>query len=198
MGKNSGRRQSWVLSSLLAIGLLTGFQNALAQGGVHCPSGGQKFNNSGSVEGVNFQASGSTLTMTNTTSETVTVTWCAKGGSKFSNGGYNSGLRSTSLSPGQSASVSFGQDISHFVVYDVVPKPGNGGGGGGGGGGNGNGNGNGGGGGGGGGGNGNCNGGGGGGGGGGNGNGGGDNGGGGGGGFAEAAQPVEGEIPLTG
>jgi hypothetical protein len=145
-----GRHQRWVISGVIAIGLLTGLQHAIAQPqGLHCPSGGQKFSSSGSVGGVNFQASGNTLTMTNTTSGTVTGTWCAKGGSNFSNGGYTSGVRSTSIPAGQSRSASFNQGISHFVVYAAEgsggnggnppppgpppPPPGNGGGGGGGG-----------------------------------------------------------------
>ncbi|HEX2089995.1 MAG TPA: hypothetical protein VHI54_08755 [Actinomycetota bacterium] len=120
------RRRPWVISGVVAIGLLTGFQHAVAQPeGLHCPSGGQKFSSSGSVGGVNFQASGNTLTMTNTTSGTVTVTWCAKGGSKFWNGGYTSGVRSTSIPAGQSRSASFNQGVSYFVVYGADGEGGN-------------------------------------------------------------------------
>ncbi|HEX2267348.1 MAG TPA: hypothetical protein VHI97_03975 [Actinomycetota bacterium] len=132
-----------MVGGLITLGLLVGLQSAVAGQGVQCPSGGQKFNRSGSVNGVTFQASGSTLTMTNTTSGTVTVSWCAKGGSKFSNGSFTSGVRSTTIPAGQSRSASFNQDVSNFVVYSVdgqngnggnpPPENGNGGGGGGGG-----------------------------------------------------------------
>ncbi len=143
MKRRSASHKKLLVAGLLMLGLLVGLQSAVADEGVQCPSGGQKFNRSGSVNGVSFQTSGSTLTMTNTTSGTVTVSWCAKGGEKFSNGSKISGVRSTTIPAGQSRSSSFNQDVSNFVVYSVNgqngnggnPPPGNGNGGGGGGGG---------------------------------------------------------------
>ncbi len=112
---------------LVTVGLALGLQSAVSGQGVQCPAGGQKFNRSGSVGGVNFQASGTTLSMTNTTGGTVTVTWCAKGGEKFSNGSHISGVRSTTIPAGQTRSSSFNQDVSNFVVYSVQGGGGGGG-----------------------------------------------------------------------
>ncbi len=117
-------RNSPVLVGLVALALIVGVQSAGAQA-EHCPGGGQK--NPGSIGGVSFSRSGSTLTMTNNTSGTVTVTWCAKGGEKFSNGSHISGVRSTTIPAGQSRSASFNQDVSYFVIYDVEGSNGNGG-----------------------------------------------------------------------
>lgn len=143
MKPRSASHKKSLVAGFIVLGLFVGLQNAVADEGVQCPSGGQKFNRSGSVNGVSFQASGGTLSMTNTTSGTVTVSWCAKGGEKFSNGSKISGVRSTTIPAGQSRSSSFNQDVSNFVVYSVDgqngnggnPPPGNGNGGGGGGGG---------------------------------------------------------------
>jgi hypothetical protein len=130
--------QKSLVAGLIMMGLVVGLQSAVAQEAVHCPSGGQQFTQSGTVDGVSFQASGTSLTMTNTTtSETVTVSWCAEGEEELSNGSNISGVSSTSILGGQSRSTSFDNDISLFVIYSVEhqgsggpqPPPGNGGGG---------------------------------------------------------------------
>jgi hypothetical protein len=129
-----------LVAGLVMLALAVGLQRAVADEAVQCPSGGQKFDQSGTVDGVSFEASGSSLTMTNTTtSEMVSVSWCAEGEEELSNGSKISGVLSTLIPRGQSRSSSFDHDISHFVVYSVLhldsggpgPPPGNGDGGGG-------------------------------------------------------------------
>ncbi len=118
----------------------TGVQSAVAQEAEQCPSGGQEFFPSGTVDGVSFQASGSSLTMTNTTtSEMATVSWCAEGSGNLSNGSNTSGVMSSGIPGGESWSTSFDDDVSRLVIYGVEhqasgghrppPRPGSGGGG---------------------------------------------------------------------
>jgi hypothetical protein len=123
-----------LIAGLVMLVLVVGLQRAVADEAVQCPSGGQKFDQSGTVDGVSFEASGSSLTMTNTTtSEMVSVSWCAEGEEELSNGSNISGVMSTSIPREQSRSSSFDHDISHFVVYSVLhldsggpgPPPGN-------------------------------------------------------------------------
>lgn len=133
--------QKSLVAGLVMLGLVVGLQRAVAQA-VQCPAGGQQFTTSGTVDGVSFQVSGGTLTMTNTTtSDMATVSWCAEGKEEFSNGSKISGLMSTSIPGGQSQSSFFDKDLNHFVVYSVEhvdsgghgppPRPGKGNGGGG-------------------------------------------------------------------
>ena len=141
MERATASPQKFLLTGLVMLGLFAGLQSAVAGEGDHCPSGGQTFGQSGTVDGVSFQASGRSLTMTNTTtSEIATVSWCAEGKKELSNGSNISGVMSTGIPGGQSWSSSFDQDISQFVIYSVVhqdsggpgpPPPGNGNGGGG-------------------------------------------------------------------
>jgi hypothetical protein len=130
--------QNSLVAGLVTLGLVVGLQSALADEADQCPPGGQTFNQSGTVDGVTLQASGSSLTMTNTTtSDIVTVSWCAEGNEELSNGSKISGVMSTSIPGGQSRSTSFDNAISLFVIYSVEhqgsggpgPPPGNGGGG---------------------------------------------------------------------
>lgn len=127
-------------AGLVVLGLVLGLQSAVAGQVDQCPSGGQEFFPSGSVDGVSFQASGSSLMMTNTTtSEMATVSWCAEGNGNLSNGSNTSGVITTGIPGGQSQSSSFDEDITRFFVYSVEhrdsggprPPPGNGNGGGG-------------------------------------------------------------------
>ena len=129
-----------LVAGLVMLGLVVGLQAAVADEADQCPSGGQELSGSGTVDGVSFLASGSSLTMTNTTtSEMANVSWCAEGSGNLSNGSNSSGVNSTSIPGGASWSSSFDQDISRFVVYSVKhrssggiePSPGNGNGGGG-------------------------------------------------------------------
>ena len=138
MKRPTGSLKESLVAGLVMLALVVGLQRAVADEAVHCPSGGQKFDQSGTVDGVSFEVSGSSLTMTNTTSsEVATVSWCAEGEEELSNGSKISGVMSTSIPGGQSRSSSFDQDISHFVIYSVVhrdsggpgPPPGNGNGG---------------------------------------------------------------------
>ncbi len=129
-----------LLAALVMLGLVVGLQSAVAQEADQCPSGGQEFFPSGTVDGVSFQASGNSLTMTNTTtSEMATVSWCAEGNGNLSNGSNISGVMSTGIPGGESRSSTFDEDITRFVVYGVEhreggghrppPRPGGGGGG---------------------------------------------------------------------
>lgn len=129
-----------LVAGLLLLGLVLGLQSAVAQETDQCPSGGQEFFPSGAVDGVSFQASASSLTMTNTTtSEMATVSWCAEGSGNLSNGSNISGVMSTDIPGGESQSSTFDGDITRFVVYGVEhreggghrppPRPGTGGGG---------------------------------------------------------------------
>jgi hypothetical protein len=136
----TGSFKESLVAGLVMLALVVGLQSAVADEAVQCPSGGEKFDQSGNVDGVSFEASGSSLTMTNTTtSEMATVLWCAEGEEELSNGSKISGVVSTSIPGGQSRSSSFEHDISHFIIYGVEhqesggpqPPPGNGNGGGG-------------------------------------------------------------------
>ncbi len=129
-----------LVAGLVMLGLVIGLQGAVADEADQCPSGGQEFFPSGTVDGLSFQASGSSLTMTNTTtSEMATVSWCAEGNGNLSNGSNSSGVMSTGIPGGESRSSSFDEDISRFVIYSVEhreggghrppPRPGSGGGG---------------------------------------------------------------------
>jgi hypothetical protein len=138
MKGRTGSPQNSLIAGLVMLGLVVGLQSAVADETLPCPAGGQKFDQSGTVDGVSFQASGNSLTMTNTTtSEMATVSWCAEGTGNPSNGGSFSDVMSTSIPGGESRSSSVDQEIGHFVVYSVVhqdsggpgPPPGNGGGG---------------------------------------------------------------------
>ena len=109
-----------LVAGLVMLGLVVGLQGAVAQEANQCPPGGQEFFQSGTVDGVSFEASGSSLTLANTTtSEMATVSWCAEGTEEFSNGSKSSGVMSTSIPGGESKSAFFDQDISRFVVYGV-------------------------------------------------------------------------------
>jgi len=125
MKGRTGSPQNSLIAGLVMLGLVVGLQSAVAGAADPCPAGGEKFNQSATFGGVSFQASGNSLTMTNTTTdETATVSWCAEGAGNPSNGGSLSGVMSTTIPAGESRSFSFDQAIGDFVIYSVVTSGG--------------------------------------------------------------------------
>ena len=80
------------------------------------------------VNDVDFSWSGDpgVLTVTNNNDTTATISWCAKGGANFSDGSMITGEQTTVLAAGESVEVTFGTEISYFLVYSIVvadPEP---------------------------------------------------------------------------
>jgi hypothetical protein len=129
-----------LVAGLVLLGIVVGLQRAVADDAIQCPSGGQEFDQLATVDGVTFEVSAGSLTMTNTTtSDLATVSWCAEGEQELTAGSTISGVMTTTIPGGESRSSSFDHDIVRFIVYSVVhqdsggpgppPRPGNGGGG---------------------------------------------------------------------
>ncbi len=124
-----------VIAGVLALGMVMGMQTALGQQppDLHCPDHETNTKISGNpatqtVDGVQVTIAGDDVTFTNTNPNSVVVTWCAKGGQNFDDGDQTSGVRTTTLSVGQTRSFDFDQDVSYVVIYSVVEGGGNGGG----------------------------------------------------------------------
>jgi hypothetical protein len=108
---------------LLALTPLTSFAQAVD----HCPDHDghpdKVEDDTGSVsEGgvtVSWTGDPGVVTITNTSAQTVTVVFCAKGGTGFSGGDQTSGQRTVTLDPDGTESFTFGTEISYLIVYDI-------------------------------------------------------------------------------
>lgn len=123
------RRSLRTLAGLVAVlGLLFALAApAFAGGADHCAdhngNPGKIQGASGSVtkDGVVVGWSGDpgSITFKNTNNHGVTVSWCAKGGTKFVGDDMTTGPMNTHLGPGAQVKVNFDQAVSYVLLYSV-------------------------------------------------------------------------------